>query len=70
VDFHARQQTICYCDTADGVTLYRELHHEKDEVRGFNSQPSDEVIVGFEASGYSAGFAELLEVSVIRSLAQ
>ncbi len=61
VDFHVRQQTICYCDTADGVIHCRELHHEKDDVRGFYSQLSGEVIVGLEASGYSTWFAELLE---------
>ncbi len=61
VDFHVRQQTIFYCDTADGVIHCRELHHEKDDVRGFYSQLSGEVIVGLEASGYSTWFTELLE---------
>ena len=32
VDFHARQQTICYCDSADGLIQCRELHHDKDDV--------------------------------------
>jgi hypothetical protein len=27
VDFHARQQTVCYCDTADGVHHLSELEH-------------------------------------------
>jgi hypothetical protein len=35
VDFHARQQTIYYCYTADAVIHRRELHHQKDDVRGF-----------------------------------
>ena len=61
VDFHARQQTICYCETTDGGIQCRELHHEQDDVRGFYSQFAGEVIVGLEASGYSTWFIELLE---------
>jgi transposase len=61
VDFHARQQTICYCDTADGVIRCHELYHGKDDVRGFYSQFTGEVFVGLEASGYSTWFIELLE---------
>ena len=48
VDFHARRQTICYCDTADGEMRTRELHHQKDDLRSFYSQFSGEVIVGLE----------------------
>ena len=61
VDFHARQQTVCYCDTADGVIQCQELHHDKDDVSGFYAQFTGEVIVGLEASGYSTWFVELLE---------
>ncbi len=61
VDFHARQQTLCYCDAADGVIHCRELQHEKDDVRGFYSQFTDDVIIGLEASGYTTWFVELLE---------
>jgi transposase len=61
VDFHARQQTICYCDTADGLIQCRELHHDKDDVRAFYSQFTGDVVVGLEASGYSTWFIELLE---------
>lgn len=61
VDFHARQQTICYCDSADGKTRLKELAHERDDVRGFYSSIAGEVVVGIEASGYSAWFVELLE---------
>ena len=46
VDFHARQQTICYCDTADGEINLRELDHKEDDVRGFYSSFTGEVIVG------------------------
>jgi hypothetical protein len=53
VDFHARQQTICYCDTANGEIHRRELDHQKDDVRSFYAQLTGEVIVGLEASGYS-----------------
>jgi transposase len=61
VDFHARQQTICYCDTADGVIHLRELDHQSDDVGSFYSQFTDEVVVGLEASGYSTWFVELVE---------
>jgi transposase len=61
VDFHARQQTICFCDTADGATCLKELRHDRDDVRGFYAQFTGDVIVGLEASGYSTWFVELLE---------
>lgn len=61
VDFHARQQTICYCDTANGEIHRRELDHQKDDVRSFYAQLTGEVIVGLEASGYSTWFIEVVE---------
>ena len=61
VDFHARQQTVCYCDTADGALRLSELEHEGDNVRGFYSRFTADVVVGTEASGYSTWFVELLE---------
>lgn len=61
VDFHARCQTVSYCDTADGEVKLQELHHLKDEVRSFYAQLSGEVVVGIEASGYSTWFEELIE---------
>jgi transposase len=61
VDFYSRQQTVCYCDTADGALHLSELEHEGDNVRSFYSRPTGEVIVGIEASGYSTCFIKLLE---------
>jgi transposase len=61
VDFHARQQTVCYCNTADGEVQLRELDHQKDDVGSFYSQFTGEVIIGLEASGYSTWLVELLE---------
>lgn len=61
VDFHARQQTISYCDLSDGEIKRCVLLHKIDEVRTFYSQFKGEVIVAFEASGYSAWFEEMLE---------
>lgn len=61
VDFHARQQTVCYCDTADGQVHLKELRHEEDDARAFYSRLAGEVIVGLEASGYSTWFVELVE---------
>jgi transposase len=60
IDFHARQQTICYCDTADGEIHLNELDH-KEDVRGFYASHTGEVIVGLEACGYSTWFVELIE---------
>ena len=61
VDFHARQQTICFRDTAGGDARLAELRHDRDDIRGFYSQFTGEVVVGIEASGYSSWFVELLE---------
>ena len=60
VDFHARQQTISYCDLADGEIRRTALRHQHDDVRGFYKQFTGEVIVAFEVSGYSAWFEQLL----------
>ena len=61
VDFHARVQTISYLTTEDGEVQQKELHHEQDDVRAFYAQFQGEVIVGFETSGYSYWFEEMLE---------
>jgi transposase len=62
VDFHARKQTVSYLTTEDGEIRRVELAHEKDYVRTFYEQfRGQEVIVGFESSGYAAWFEELLE---------
>jgi len=62
VDFHARQQTICYLKTETGELVTCELkHQDKDKVRAFYEQFSGQVIVGLEASGYSPWFEALLE---------
>jgi len=60
VDFHARQQTISYCDLADGEIHRLELLHQRDNVRAFYAGLKGEVIIGFEASGYSAWFEQML----------
>lgn len=61
VDFHARQQTICYCDSAGGEIRLAELDHERDDVGGFYAAFAGDVVVGIEASGYSTWFVELVE---------
>jgi transposase len=61
VDFHARQQTICYCDSAGGEIRLAELNHERDDVGGFYAAFAGDVVVGVEASGYSTWFVELVE---------
>src|SRR5438552_17887436 len=62
VDFHARQQTICYLKTETGELVICELkHQDKQAVRAFYAQLRGQVIVGLEASGYSPWFERLLE---------
>ena len=62
VDFHARQQTICYLKTETGELVFCELkHQDKETVRAFYAQFKGHVIVGLEASGYSPWFERLLE---------
>ena len=61
VDFHARQQTICYLKTETGELVIATLRHEdKEQVRAFYQQFAAPVIVGLEASGYSTWFEALL----------
>src|SRR3989454_929199 len=62
VDFHARQQTLCYLTTKDGEVRTHELkHQDKTEVRAFYAQFTGHVVIGLEASGYSPWFEQLLE---------
>ena len=62
VDFHARQQTICYLKTETGELVIAELkHQDKEQVRAFYRQFPAPVLVGLEASGYSPWFEALLE---------
>ena len=62
VDFHARQQTLCYLKTETGELVTRELkHQDKEAVRAFYAQFHGRVVVGLEASGYSPWFEALLE---------
>lgn len=60
VDFHARVQTVYYCDTRDGEIRSHDLHHQKDDVRAFYAQLPTEAIIGIEASGYSHWFETML----------
>src|ERR671926_1902799 len=62
VDFHARQQTICYLKTETGELVFTELKHEdKELVRAFYADFQGQMVVGLEASGYSPWFERLLE---------
>jgi transposase len=62
VDFHARQQTLCYLKTETGELVTCELkHQDKEDVRAFYAQFKGGVVVGLEASGYSPWFEALLE---------
>jgi len=61
VDFHTRTQTVCWCDTADGLIRQRILDHQQDDVRGFYAQFAVPAVVGLEATGYARWFHRLLE---------
>src|SRR2546422_2094715 len=63
VDFHARQQTVSYLTTEEGEIQRLQLDHgQPAEVRRFYQQfAGQQVVVGFESSGYAAWFEELLE---------
>lgn len=62
VDFHSRQQTICYLKTETGELVISELRHQdKEQVRAFYQQFSGHVIIGLESSGYSPWFEAMLE---------
>ena len=62
VDFHARQQSICYLTTDSGEIRFQQLYHQdKAALRDFYAQFQGQVIVGLEASGYSPWFERLLE---------
>jgi transposase len=63
VDFHARKQMLSYLTTEDGEIQQIELLHEQDDVRAFYARlrSLDQVVVGFESSGYAAWFEEMLE---------
>src|ERR1051326_4649903 len=62
VDFHARQQTICYLKTESGELVTLDLKHEdKEKVRAFYAEFHGQVFVGLEASGYSPWFERMLE---------
>ena len=71
VDFHARQQTICYLKTETGELVISELkHQDKEQVRAFYAQFKGHVIVGLEASGYSPWFEAIARGTGSRSLAR
>src|SRR5258705_5242783 len=62
VDFHARQQTICYLKTETGELVISELKHkDKEQLRAFYQQFQGHVIIGLEASGYSPWFEPMLK---------
>jgi transposase len=62
VDFHARQQTICYLKTETGELVTCELkHQDKEQVRAFYKQFQGHVLIGLEASGYSPWFEAMVE---------
>ena len=59
VDFHPHQQTIAFCETAEGEIRHTSLFHNKPVVRKFYEQ-FPKAIVGIEASCSAVWFEELL----------
>ena len=68
VDFHARTQTVCWCDTASGAIERRTLDHRSDDVRAFYQQFPVPATVGLEATGYARWFHRVIEESGHRLL--
>lgn len=61
VDFHVKSQTVCWCDSAEGVIHQRTLDHRRDDIAAFYRQWTAAAIVGVEASGYAQWFHRLIE---------
>lgn len=61
VDFHARVQTVAYCNQEDGEIHLREFEHFKGDFRSFYSKFSGNKVVRLEAGGYSNWFEMILE---------
>ena len=61
VDFHARTQTVCWCDPASGEVGERTLDHQRDDVVGFYAQFPAPAVVGVETSGFAQWFHHLVE---------
>ena len=38
IDFHPRQQSVGYCDAADGEIHCQELRHGRDDLSSFHSE--------------------------------
>lgn len=60
VDFHAHQQSVCWCDTATGETDAVELKHDLEKVREFYGRFRECGIVGIEASSRAIWFEKML----------
>lgn len=61
VDFHARQQTIAFCDSRDGEIKFIQLkHNDREALRRFYTQFSPPLIIGLEMGGYSDWFERFL----------
>lgn len=61
VDFHARTQTVAFCDSDNGEVQIKLLDHLNDDLRQFYSQLPGKVIVGLEGCGFSSWFEQMLE---------
>lgn len=60
VDFHAHQQTVCWCDTATGETETVEIKHDLESVRKFYAGFKEPAAVGIEASSRAVWFEKML----------
>lgn len=61
VDFHARTQTVCWCNSETGEMGEQRLDHQRDDIAGFYRRFAVPAVVGLETSGYGQWFHQLVE---------
>ena len=61
VDLHARNQSICWIDTAQGEIHEARLDHQRDDIRGFYEGLPAPAVIGVESTGYALWFHKLVE---------
>jgi transposase len=61
VDFHPYEQTVAYCDEADGEIRYKKfLHSDKRSIKAFYCKCGEDAVIGVEATGCLWWFEKLL----------
>jgi transposase len=69
VDFHPYEQTVAYCDDADGEIRYKRfLHSDKQSIKAFYRKCGTDAVIGVEAAGYLWWFEKLLNEQGLKLL--